>query len=44
MHIHGEERTALSVAKELRSRRCVNLMHMDTDVGFVGGHLPFHKL
>ncbi|MFL6305882.1 MAG: DUF4157 domain-containing protein [Candidatus Sulfotelmatobacter sp.] len=36
VHIHGEERTALSVAKELRSRRCVNLMHMDTDVGCAG--------
>lgn len=30
VHIHGEEHTALAVAKELRSRRCVNLIHLDT--------------
>jgi hypothetical protein len=30
VHIHGEEHTAFAAAKELRSRRCVNLMHLDT--------------
>lgn len=30
VHLHGEEQTALSVAKEIRSRRCVNLVHLDT--------------
>jgi hypothetical protein len=30
VHLHGEEHTALAVAKEIRSRRCVNLVHLDT--------------
>lgn len=30
VHLHGEERTALAVAKEIRKRRCVNLVHLDT--------------
>ncbi len=30
VHLHGEERTALAVAKEIRTRRCVNLVHLDT--------------
>jgi hypothetical protein len=30
VHMHGEEQAALAVAKELRSRRCVNLVHLDT--------------
>jgi hypothetical protein len=30
VHVHGEERTALAVGKELRGRRCVNFMHLDT--------------
>ena len=30
VHVHGEERTALAVGKEIRSRRCINLMHLDT--------------
>jgi hypothetical protein len=30
VHLHGEERTAKAVSKELRSRRCVNLVHLDT--------------
>jgi hypothetical protein len=30
VHLHGEERTALAVAREIRSRRCVNLVHLDT--------------
>jgi Domain of unknown function (DUF4157)/D-alanyl-D-alanine carboxypeptidase len=30
VHVHGEEHTALAVGKELRSRRCVNFMHLDT--------------
>lgn len=36
VHLHGEERTALAVAKELRSRRCVNLVHLDTTQRYVG--------
>ncbi|MCX9012827.1 MAG: DUF4157 domain-containing protein [Candidatus Methanoperedens sp.] len=30
VHIHGEEQNALAVAKEMRARRCVNLVHLDT--------------
>jgi hypothetical protein len=30
VHVHGEERTALAVGQELRSRRCVNFMHLET--------------
>ena len=30
VHLHGEEHTALAVAKELRGRRCLNLVHLDT--------------
>jgi len=30
VHMHGEEKTALAVANEIRSRRCVNLVHLDT--------------
>jgi LAS superfamily LD-carboxypeptidase LdcB len=30
VHVHGEERTALAVGKEIRGRRCVNFMHLDT--------------
>jgi hypothetical protein len=30
VHLHGEERTALAVAREIRSRRCVNFVHLDT--------------
>ena len=30
LHLHGEERTALAVGKEIRGRRCVNFMHLDT--------------
>jgi hypothetical protein len=30
VHLHGEERTAKAVSLELRSRRCVNLVHLDT--------------
>ncbi len=30
VHLHGEEHTALAVAKEIRNRRCVNLVHLDT--------------
>jgi hypothetical protein len=30
VHLHGEEHTALAVAKEIRKRRCVNLVHLDT--------------
>jgi hypothetical protein len=29
VHMHGEEKTALAVAKEIRSRRCVNLVHLE---------------
>ncbi len=32
VHIHGEEQNALAVAKEMRKRRCVNLVHLDTKV------------
>jgi hypothetical protein len=35
VHIHGEEHTALAAAQELRSRRCVNLMHLDTVNRFI---------
>lgn len=31
VHMHGEEKAALAVAKELRTRRCVNLVHLDTN-------------
>jgi hypothetical protein len=31
VHLHGEEKTALGVAQQLRGRRCVNLMHLNTD-------------
>jgi hypothetical protein len=46
VHIHGEERTALATAEELRSRRCVNLMHLDTkkrwvDFEFTAGGFAF---
>jgi len=30
VHIHGEEQNALAVAREMRKRRCVNLVHLDT--------------
>jgi hypothetical protein len=30
VHLHGEERNALAVAQELQSRRCANLVHLDT--------------
>lgn len=30
VHMHGEEKTALAVGKEIRNRRCVNFMHLDT--------------
>src|SRR5262249_34592234 len=30
VHVHGEEHTALAVGKELRTRRCVSFMHLDT--------------
>ncbi len=30
VHIHGEEQNALAVANEMRKRRCVNLVHLDT--------------
>jgi hypothetical protein len=30
VHIHGEEQNALAAAREMRSRRCVNLVHLDT--------------
>ena len=36
VHLHGEEHTALAVAKELRGRRCVNLVHLDTNSNAVG--------
>jgi len=36
VHLHGEERTALAVAKEIRTRRCVNLVHLDTTQRYVG--------
>jgi hypothetical protein len=36
VHMHGEEKTALAVAKEVRSRRCVNLVHLDTNERNVG--------
>jgi uncharacterized protein DUF4157/D-alanyl-D-alanine carboxypeptidase-like protein len=35
VHMHGEEKSALAVAKEVRSRRCVNLVHLDTDERYV---------
>ncbi|CAG0930519.1 hypothetical protein TFLX_01800 [Thermoflexales bacterium] len=35
VHLHGEERTALAAAKEIRSRRCVNLVHLDTTKRYV---------
>ncbi len=35
VHLHGEEHTALAVAKEIRSRRCVNLVHLDTTKRYV---------
>jgi hypothetical protein len=35
VHLHGEERTALAVAKEIRTRRCVNLVHLDTTQRYV---------
>ena len=31
VHMHGEEKAALAVAEELRTRRCVNLVHLDTN-------------
>jgi len=31
VHLHGEEKTALGVAQQLRGRRCVNLMHLNTN-------------
>lgn len=41
VHLHGEERTALAVAEELRTRRCVNLMHLDTHKGCSGTDCRF---
>jgi Domain of unknown function (DUF4157)/D-alanyl-D-alanine carboxypeptidase len=35
VHMHGEEKSALAVAEEIRSRRCVNLVHLDTDERYV---------
>jgi hypothetical protein len=35
VHIHGEERTALATGREIRSRRCVNFMHLDTTKRFI---------
>jgi hypothetical protein len=35
VHLHGEEKTALAVGEEIRNRRCVNFMHLDTTKRFV---------
>jgi len=35
VHIHGEEHTALATGTEIRSRRCVNFMHLDTAKRFI---------
>ena len=35
VQIHNEEHTAIAVAQELRERRCVNLLHLDTKDRFL---------
>jgi hypothetical protein len=40
VHLHGEEKTAKAVAKDLYDHRCVNYVHLDTNIRTIKYEVP----